>query len=102
VIACPSQLLGRLLEELPDVFAAEEVLRRLDPMARTMLAQVGAAVSGGGAGLGSPALADGCDGAAQAHGVSHVRRAAGLGEGEQLLLGPAALGRVEQRLRTRR
>jgi len=36
----PSPLLGRLLEELPEVFAAE-VLPRLPPADRTVLAQVG-------------------------------------------------------------
>ena len=48
-------LLIRLLEELPDLFF-EEVLKRLGPFDRTMLAQVGrpwlAAVGGGGGGGG--------------------------------------------------
>ena len=40
MITYPSPLLGGLLEDLPEVLVAE-VLRRLDPTALTMLAQVG-------------------------------------------------------------
>ena len=40
LITHPSPLLGRLLEEMPG-FLAAEVLSRLDPVTRTMIAQVG-------------------------------------------------------------
>jgi len=47
----------------------------------------GAAVAGGGAGLGTPALAEETVGVAPAQRVLHFRRAAGLGQGERVPLG---------------
>ena len=59
-------------------------------------------MAGGGAGLGDPALVHGSDGAAPDQGVLHLRRAAGLGQGELVLLGRTGLARVGQPLFPRR
>jgi hypothetical protein len=47
----------------------------------------GAAVAGRGAGLGSPSRAEDTKSAAPVWGVLHVRRAAGLGQGERVPVG---------------
>jgi hypothetical protein len=111
-------LLLRLIEELPDLFDAPtplldlaerhpvlfavEVLQRLDPVDRTMLAQVGrpwlaVLVSG------LPRMPNqGSDGASPSQGVMHVCRAAGLGQGEWVPMGGVGPELVDQPLCTRR
>jgi len=81
-----------LHEALPDL-VEQEVLRRLGPTDRTMqsmLAHVGrpwlAAVLASGL---RPAVAQWSEGTAPAQEVLHVRRAAGLAEGERVPVGPA-------------
>ena len=95
LLTYPSPLVGGLLQELPEVFAAE-VLPWLDPADRAMVAQVAppwlaAVVASGlpraGKTAGVPLKLGEFVGSVGRLGVRRVRRAAGLGDGERVPVG---------------
>jgi hypothetical protein len=84
-----------------DLFEQKVLKRLVTPNCPHYARAGGAAVAGGGAGLGAPARAHGSTGAAPARGVLHVDRAAGVGQGEWVPVGRARLVQAQAGAYTR-